>query len=349
VGALIKFMTEALIIIFVLIPLGIVGLIFLWPKLRCRLQDRREPISPGVQVHRWTQREPNRIRTFEKTTQRSSGGRSYVEISCTRELATSRQIQFLRQLGFNSEGLDLGEARALIDRALRPVNYALSQTFKKVNETLSKEDLRGLQVALAKSELCRHLPRYGPHSTLADLEASGDDPHRRLTKEERMAVTEIAFQVLPSRVFDSLESKGVGRYKAQLGERRKTDGPPMVPSQQVEETLTNAGVSGFKLETEKSRRFGDVTEELLRKVFGDERVRGEFVVLSKDSQIYIQTRGNGEGPYCLEYRDGDAEHHFQAGDKLRREEVLRAFLWYLADDPRWRTDFPWRKLEYETS
>jgi hypothetical protein len=47
----------------------------------------------------------------------------------------------------------------------------------------------------------------------------------------------------------------------------------------------------------------------------------------------------------LEYRDGDADHHFSAGDTHGKEDVLRAFLWYLAGDERWRTEFPWRTLE----
>jgi len=347
-GTFIKFVIEAVIVLFVLIPLGVVGLVLLCADLSWRISNRhrQNPRSSGVEVHRWTEREPNRLRTFEKTTQSGAGGGVTVEVSYTHELATSRQIGFLQKLGFQGEGLDKGEATLLLDRILRPVNYALSQTFKNITEVIAKEDLRALQVALARSEFYRRLPRYGPHETLAELEASGDDPRRRLTREERMAVTDVAFQVLPPLVFGCLESNGVKKYKLQLEERGSPgDLPPVRPSEQSDEER-GAGdiIASMKLETEKSKRFGKVTEELLRKVFADDELRGEFAILSKDSQVYIQTSGNVDGPYCLEYREGDDEHHFQAGDHFHKDDVLRAFLWYLAGDTRWRTEFSWRKL-----
>lgn len=321
-------MIEAVIILFVLIPLGIVGLVVLCVDLNCRMRQRRKSPSSGVDVRRWTEHQPNRLRTFEKTTQSSSGGGVTVEVSYTHELATSRQIEFLQKLGFQGEGLDKGEASVLLDRILRPINYALSQTFKHVTETLPKEDLCVLQVALARSELRRRLPRYGPHETLAELEANGEEPHRRLTREERMAVTDIAFQVLPPFVFGCLESNGVKKYKVQLENRRSLgDSPPVHSSEQSEEKGgTGNIIASMRLETEKSRRFGKVTEELLRKVFADDELCGGFAILSKDLQVYIQTSGNEDGTFCLEYRDGDAEHHFQAGENCRKEDVLRAFL-----------------------
>ena len=61
--------------------------------------------------------------------------------------------------------------------------------------------------------------------------------------------------------------------------------------------------------------------------------------------VYMQASGEGEGPYALEHRDGGADQHFSAGSTFGKADVLRAFLWYLAGDSRWRTEFSWQKLE----
>src|SRR2546426_3036985 len=101
----------------------------------------------------------------------------------------------------------------------------------------------------------------------------------------------------------------------------------------------------MKLETAKSLGFAQVSEQQLREAFADDKGRGEFVILSQKPEVYIQAGGDDDGPYVLEYRDGDADHHFSAGDSFRKEDVLRAFLWYLAGDARWRSEFSWQKLE----
>ena len=101
----------------------------------------------------------------------------------------------------------------------------------------------------------------------------------------------------------------------------------------------------MKLETAESPEFAQVTEEQLREAFRDDAHRGDFVILSQAPQAYMQAAGEGDGPYSLEYRDGDGEHHFCAGDAFRKEDVLRAFQWYLTGDARWRTEFSWQKLE----
>jgi len=101
----------------------------------------------------------------------------------------------------------------------------------------------------------------------------------------------------------------------------------------------------MKLETAKSLGFAQVSEQQLRDAFADDKGRGEFAILSQQPEVYIQASGEDNGPYVLEYREGDADHHFSAGDTFRKEDVLRAFLWYLAGDARWRSEFSWHTLE----
>lgn len=101
----------------------------------------------------------------------------------------------------------------------------------------------------------------------------------------------------------------------------------------------------MKLETAGSRGFPDVSEQQLRKTFDDDDGRGEFIILSQNPDTYMQASGYADGPYCLEYRDGDGDHHFSAGGEFRKEDILRAFLWYLAGDARWRAEFTWEHLK----
>jgi hypothetical protein len=59
----------------------------------------------------------------------------------------------------------------------------------------------------------------------------------------------------------------------------------------------------------------------------------------------MQAAGDVGGPYQLEYRDGGSDRHYRAEGEVRKGDVERAFVWYLAGDARWRTGFRWRKLE----
>ena len=100
----------------------------------------------------------------------------------------------------------------------------------------------------------------------------------------------------------------------------------------------------MKLETGGSLHFDPVTETQLIDVFRDDLRRGEFVILSQREENFIQASGEGDGPYALEFREGDDWHHFTAGEHWRKDEVLRGFLSYLAGDGQWRTEFPWKQM-----
>ena len=123
-------------------------------------------------------------------------------------------ILFLSELGFSRRELESNEALSL-ERVLRPINFALTSSFKGLS-VLSSEELRALQIAIANSPYYSSLPRYGPAATWKEMEASGLDPHRRLTKEERVFVTDTAFKTLPKKTFLALESNGVKKHKKEL-------------------------------------------------------------------------------------------------------------------------------------
>jgi len=88
-----------------------------------------------------------------------------------------------------------------------------------------------------------------------------------------------------------------------------------------------------------------VTESRLKAAFADDQGRGGYIILSRSGQVYIQAAGEGEGPYSLEYRDGDNDRHFTAGHRFTKREVERLFLHYLTGDERRRPDVAWVKMK----
>src|SRR5271165_4904551 len=167
---------------------------------------RKKKESNDTNIRVWTETETDRVRTFEERTVSHSP-----LILITRGLATTRQVDFLKLLGESAGGLSKDEATLSITRVLRPISYALGKTFKNVIE-LEKADLKILEVAIAHWQYLPQLPRYGPHSKWDLL----IDPDRGLTKDERIAVTDLAYRTLPNETFCRLISNGVSAHKKQL-------------------------------------------------------------------------------------------------------------------------------------
>ncbi len=101
----------------------------------------------------------------------------------------------------------------------------------------------------------------------------------------------------------------------------------------------------MQLETEVSGTREVCDEAQLREALGGDVLGKGFIILSQAPQNYIQAGDDGNGSYAMEYRDGDDAHHFQARNQYTKEQVLQAFCWYLAGDPRWRSEYSWQKLE----
>jgi hypothetical protein len=47
----------------------------------------------------------------------------------------------------------------------------------------------------------------------------------------------------------------------------------------------------------------------------------------------------------MEYREGDADHHFQCIQDVSKENVQSVFMKYLKGDDSWKTDVEWKRLE----
>jgi hypothetical protein len=93
----------------------------------------------------------------------------------------------------------------------------------------------------------------------------------------------------------------------------------------------------------------NVTEEELINAFQDDAGRGDFIILSQSEEVFIQAAEEGNTLYQLEYRQGDADHHFQCTQDVSKANVQSAFMKYLKGDDSWKTDFEWKPLEDKPS
>lgn len=101
------------------------------------------------------------------------------------------------------------------------------------------------------------------------------------------------------------------------------------------------------MQLECAERIGatNATEADIRKALADDEGRGEYVILRMSRDHFIQAAGEYDNPQNLEYREGDADHHFECARKVNKAEVETVFLKYLKGDPTWKDDFEWKKLE----
>jgi hypothetical protein len=101
----------------------------------------------------------------------------------------------------------------------------------------------------------------------------------------------------------------------------------------------------MKLETAQGIASDSVSEAELIDAFQDDARRGEFIVLSQSKEVYIQAGGEQDGPYSLEYRDGNKDRHFRCNRDVSKSEVQAVFLKYLRGESSWQSQFEWEKLE----
>lgn len=90
------------------------------------------------------------------------------------------------------------------------------------------------------------------------------------------------------------------------------------------------------------------TEDNIKHAFLDDRGRGEFMILSRSDQEYLQAYGDGDGPFHLEYREAEEARHFRAQDEITKEEAKTTFLLYFRNDPQWKSRHPWEPLQIQT-
>jgi hypothetical protein len=108
--------------------------------------------------------------------------------------------------------------------------------------------------------------------------------------------------------------------------------------------LTFCNKKPMKLETAQSLSSDRATVDDIRNALANDKLRGEFIILSTSPQNYIQAAGDSE-PFLLEYREGSESEHYECAQDISRADLESALISYLSGDSKWRTQFQWKKLE----
>lgn len=88
-------------------------------------------------------------------------------------------------------------------------------------------------------------------------------------------------------------------------------------------------------------------EESIQSLTGD---GDSFAILARAEQVYMQTSGDPQNGFVLEYRDGSEEEHYSCtNSQLTAEQVVWAFQSYLANDDKWKSDLKWQSHDFDYS
>lgn len=75
----------------------------------------------------------------------------------------------------------------------------------------------------------------------------------------------------------------------------------------------------------------------------------EFAVLLRDDMTYMQTQGDAETGFVLEFQEGSLDEHFQASEKeVSIEDIIEAFKDYSVGNRNWHDRFSWEKENLST-
>ena len=87
------------------------------------------------------------------------------------------------------------------------------------------------------------------------------------------------------------------------------------------------------------------TPEEIRELVSDDRKRGEFMILEKGEDDFVQIAGEvASAGFDLEYRESG--RMFRCTRTVSRNEAENAFLEYLAGLDHWKSRLPWEPLEF---
>ena len=107
----------------------------------------------------------------------------------------------------------------------------------------------------------------------------------------------------------------------------------------------------MRIETERMKE-REATAELIRQIVRDDALRGEFMILSDetDDENFVQVAcdyddvgGKSDGRFDLEYRTGHGSPLFHCTSRVSADDVERVFLDVLEGRVGWRQDFSWER------
>ena len=71
-----------------------------------------------------------------------------------------------------------------------------------------------------------------------------------------------------------------------------------------------------------------------------------FLILDRAESHFMQAAGAADTGFVVEYRAGDSDHHYEAGDGVSFEVAAALFESYAAGTDAWLTAVEWRKMKF---
>ena len=92
------------------------------------------------------------------------------------------------------------------------------------------------------------------------------------------------------------------------------------------------------------KNIGEPTIELVTKVVNDENYRGEFFILIKDDESFLQATGPNDQLH-VEYRDATTQEHFYCSSSITCDGLVSLCMRYINEEEHWNESYDWRPIE----
>ena len=77
----------------------------------------------------------------------------------------------------------------------------------------------------------------------------------------------------------------------------------------------------------------------------DTKINDAFLILSRTEMTYIQTTGDQNVGFTLEYQEDDLQHHYRAKRSLTADEIVKAFALYSTGSDEWKNMAEWEQMQ----
>ena len=92
-------------------------------------------------------------------------------------------------------------------------------------------------------------------------------------------------------------------------------------------------------------RLGALTYRQLESILSGLPSSDPWIVLERDSEVYVQALRQKDGSFVLEYRDGGPARHFST-TLPEADEVLRRMWTWLRGEPDWAVGADWERVQF---
>ncbi|WP_269542380.1 hypothetical protein [Cerasicoccus fimbriatus] len=101
----------------------------------------------------------------------------------------------------------------------------------------------------------------------------------------------------------------------------------------------------MEFNTEVSEQNNPTGEQIIAGLDSIDGQSNSFAILALRDQVYVQTMGNPQEGFVLEYRNGSEEEHYQTNDsEIPLDRIKEVFLAFAEGDVGWFDTFAWEPM-----